>query len=65
VAVVSIDHSDSVGYPAAPTRVKKTGTHPRNSRRPLWLRALCPRPNGHVYRMVQARKVKRQPGVLR
>ena len=60
-----IDHSDAVGWPAKATAVHQVCTHPRNSRRPLWLRALCPRPNGHVYRMVKARKVKRQPGVLR
>lgn len=61
-----IDHSDTVGFPAASTKVTRTKpARPRNDRRPLWLRALCPRPNGHVYRMVQAGKVRRQPGVLR
>lgn len=56
-----IDNYDTIAYPAPDAgKVKKTPVRSRNERRPLWLRALCPRPNGHVHRMVQAGKVKRQ-----
>jgi len=58
------DFDDAPGWPAQATRVVSTRVRKKRSDpRPLWLRALCPKPNGHTRLMLEQKRVRRQPEV--